>query len=651
MALKCRSCGAEISEEASVCPKCGDLVVFTSAEERDKKLKELASLLEIEEEEGTVEPKLTEGPSTKYTKKENGMVGFTNGRVNGLSERTGFTDGRRKRAEHRMYGEKRRIVIALSVVLLVIGSGLILYFMLPHPSGKITIDGNFSEWDDVPKTTVSSSANKDSITPVEIATFVDERTVSFYVKVRGNIFSGAPTTMSERITDGCYILIDNDGKPETGYSVLGYGFDYKITVFGEGGNVWCSALYKYENTEDRINWSAWRMIGSLKAANSGSQMEVQINRNTVPVSEDFAAILIMKSWDGLTAEPFLFSKNGIYIEVNLWPATPLLLDDIVEFSKIEFCAKGGDALLNQISFVVLGNARNYTVSLTDGVRVLGSATVGEASAVTINTGGYKLTKNSIVSLGLYGNLSGVLTGCTAGIKLESEKSIEASASALLRRHTLHDRGFIGYYKEIPEMLDIDGGFGEWGKEILQDTVRIANPNVDIKEYSLALGSTLGMYVGVEGTIFNGEVLPEKTPIVGPGGGGQPQPGYITGEDVLRVYLYTSISYTNPDYMVEISGLENEIKRSVFYAHVNGSWIAIQTVNARISQWQVEFEVPNVVKNTFFYVEMEFIDWNRSSTSRLILSPSVDEGFPLMLVIPGFLIATLIAHRKREEQHD
>ncbi|MCX8173218.1 MAG: zinc ribbon domain-containing protein [Thermoplasmata archaeon] len=651
MSLKCSNCGTELPEDSTVCPKCGTLVAFVSAEERDKKLKELASLLEIEEApHEEVEPKLTEGPSAIHTKKENGRVGFTNGKVNGLSERTGFTNGRKKGIERRAYAERKWIVIALGVVLLVIASGFLVYFMLPHPAGKISVDGDFGDWDEVPRTMVSSSVPRDSIAPVELATFVEEKWVSFYVKVRGNIFSGSPQAMADRITDGCYILIDSDRSPETGYAALGYGFDYKITVFGEGGGVRSSALYAYEGTESRINWSAWKMVSSLRAANSGSQMEVQVGRNTASFGENFTAMLIMKSWDGIAAEPFLFSKNGMYLEVKVLPAAPLVLGDTPEFLKIEFCAKGGDASLNKISFKVLGDARNYTVSLGDGSKAIGSAEVSGDAAVSIDAGGYKLNKNAIVTIVLSGNLSGVAGGSTAGFRLDSASAIDASAAVLLRYPATSVGNFVGYYQAIPEIVDIDGAFGEW-KEVEQEPARIANPNVDIKEHAVAFGTTLGMYVGVEGRIFNGEVVPERTPVIGTGGGTQQPPGYVSGEDILRVYLYTTLSYTSPDYMVEITGKDNEIRSSAFYTRANGTWVKLQNVNARVSEWQVEFEVPNVVKNTFFYVEMEFRDWNSSGVSRIILSPGVGEGVQVLVVIPLVLIATWVIYRKREERYD
>ncbi|MEM4307604.1 MAG: zinc ribbon domain-containing protein [Thermoplasmata archaeon] len=650
MPSTCNNCGAELPAAATVCPKCGNLVTLVSAEERDKKLKELASLLELEESEEEVEPKLTEGPSAMYGKKENGRVGFTNGRVNGLSERTGFTNGKKKGIERRVYVEKKRTVIALAVVLLIVSSILLVYFMLPQPSGKIGIDGNFSDWDDVHKTSVASAITRDSIAPVELAMLEEEKTLAFYVKVRGTIFEGAPQIVAERITDGCYILVDADRNPDTGYSALGYGFDYKITVFGESGNVRSSSVYAYGSTENRINWSAWNMVSSAKAANSGSQMELQVSKTAVSFSENFTAILIMKSWDGLASEPFLFSKTGIYIEAKVLAVAPMVLNDAPEFLKIELCAKGGDALLNQISFKVLGNARNYTLALTDGTRELGSAFVGEEDTVRINAGNYKLNKNTIVTLILTGNLSGVSVGGTAGFRPAGPSSIDASAQVLLRNPSTPNGNFVGYYQEVPQNPEVDGAFGEW-KEVTQETTRVLNPNVDIKEYAFLLGNTLGMYVGVEGRIFNGELIPERTPIVGTGSGQQPTSGYISGEDVLRVYLYTTLSYISPDYMVEISGLDNCVKNAAFYTQVNGTWVKIQAVNAKISEWQVEFEIPNVVKNTFFYVDVEFKDWNSSSASRVVLSPGVNEDVQIVIVIPVLLIATWMICSRREEKHD
>lgn len=644
MSSKCPKCDAELEDGVTVCPKCGNVITIVSAEERDKKLKELAALLEIEEE---AEPKVSEGPSSIQAKKENGKIGLTNGRVNGLSERRGLTNGRRGGTARGEFGERKTRVIALGVIILLLLSILIIFLAMPRPTGKISIDGNFSDWADVEKTKVSSSAAVDSIAPVELATYSDEKTVSFYVKVRGSIFSGAPQSM-ERITDGFYILIDSDKNPETGYSSLGYGFDYRITIYGEGGNIRSSNIFRYESTDNSLNWSAWKLIGSVKAASAGAEVELQVSKSVASLGEDFAAILITKSWNGIEAEPFPFSMHGTYIEVRVTPMAQLLLNDSSDFLKIEMCAKGGEAFLKSISFSVLGNARNYTATLSSGDKEIGKAII-EKEILTINTdSNNKLTKDAISTLILSGNLSGVEPGRTAGFKIDSPFRINASAPVILLYEGNAEGNFIGYYREIPDGLSIDGAFGEW-QEAIKDIVKVKNPNVDVSEYALKLGATLGMYVGVEGRIFNGEPIAEQTPVISTGGGGQPQEKYVSGEDVLRIYLYTSLSYTNPDYMVEIRGIDNNITSAVFYTSVNGSWVQMQSVNAKLSYRQVELEIPNVVKNIFFYADIEFKDWNSSSVSRLVLSSSVGENVEILAILPVVPIAVWIVNRRRE--HD
>ncbi|MEM3445630.1 MAG: zinc-ribbon domain-containing protein [Thermoplasmata archaeon] len=649
MSLRCSNCGAEMPEGSTVCPECGTLVALVSAEEKDRKLKELAALLEIEEEmPQEVEPKLTEGPSAVHAKKENGRVGLTNGRVNGLSERKGFTNGRREGVK-RIPHERKKAVVAFAIILILLASLLLVFFMLPRPSGKINIDGDFSDWSDVQKTQVSSGATVDSIAPTELAMFVDDRTVSFYVKVRDSIFQGSPQTIPERITDGCYILIDGDGKRETGYSALGYGFDYKIGVFGEGRNVRSGSIYAYEEVENRVNWSAWKVLSSIKAASSGSQLELQVGKGTISLSENFTAILIMKSWEGLNSEHFPFSSTGVYIEAEVRAVAPLLLENTPEFLKIDLCAKGGDASLHNISFENLGNAGNYTVFLSDGSSRIGSSIVGSGPEVSIETGNYKLQNGRVITLTLSGDLTGIENGSTAGFRIGCPANIQATAPIVLR-HFPGPGNFVGYYREIPDAVAIDGAFGEW-REVSTDQTRVTNPNVDIKEQAFALGGMLGMYVGVEGRIFGGEVLPEKTPVVGQGPQPAQPPGYISGEDVLRVYLYTSLSYTNPDYLVEISGLDNELRRAEFYVHSNGGWVKLQSINAKLSYWQLEFEIPNVVKNTFFYAEIEFKDWNSSSVSRVVLSPGVGEEVNVVVLTIMVVIPTWIVWRRREEEYD
>ncbi|MGC8913090.1 MAG: zinc ribbon domain-containing protein [Thermoplasmata archaeon] len=641
---KCSFCDAELPEDATVCPKCGKIVTLISVEERDKKLKELAELLEIEEqskEMPDVEHKVTEGPSIS---KENGKIGLTNGKVNGLSARTGFTNGKGRGVASREYREKKRAVIVFGIILLVIASCIIAYLLIPKEMGKIHIDGNFGDWNDVSKTHVSSEASSENIAPIDLASYEEQKALSFYVKVKGTIFAGAPASMNERIMDGAYILIDADANPNTGYQALGYGFDYRIGVFGEGGSVRSSNLYEFSTTEEnKLNWSAWKVVSPVKAANGNSELEISVEKRHLHLENNYVAILVMKSWNNCSSEPFAFSQDGRYAEAKVIPKSTLILQDNAEIMDIEFVAKGGDVHIQNITFGVLGNARDYKISLTDGHNVLGEAQVG-STMVTVNTGNYMVHNSEIVTLSLIANLTGAVPGSTVGFKLRSPADISADACVLLRYTNMPERNFIGYYMEVPKDALIDGAFGDW-KEKTPNPVRTANPNTDICEYGMQVSNHLRIYVGVSGRIFNGEVIPEATPVFGAGGQPQPPPqNFSSGEDVLKVYFYTTLSYTNPDYLVEISGMDNEIRNAVFYVYSNGTWNRLRSmsVEAAISYWQLEFEVPNMVKNTFFYVEIEFQNWNHTGISRVVLTPGVSENSSIMLWLPLMLAIAFVA---------
>jgi hypothetical protein len=116
---------------------------------------------------------------------------------------------------------------------------------------------------------------------------------------------------------------------------------------------------------------------------------------------------------------------------------------------------------------------------------------------------------------------------------------------------------------------------------------------------------------------------------------------------MYVYLYTVLS-ANPDYMIEIRGINNEIKRAVFYSNSNGTWVQMQVINAKNSFWQVEAEIPNVVRSTFFYIEIEFHSWNGSDANRVILS-SVGENSGIIQCVPAFVITgiIIIIYRRRK----
>lgn len=635
----CDNCGAEIPPGATVCPECGWLISVVSAEERDKKLKELAAILEIEESREEPEHKVSESPLT--AQRENGKVGLTNGRVNGLNAREGFINGRRNKVQVMKTQQRQRAIVAIIAVFLIIVGSVIIYFAMQRETGKIQVDGNFGDWTDVPKTAVVSGVEKENIAPSELAVYDEPTGLSFYIKVRGKMLAG---NEEKRITDGCYILLDTDANKYTGYSMLGYGFDFRISVFGVGGYVQSASIYEFKGT-DQVNWSAWTQVSQVKSACGARELEIQADKKVVNPGSNYTAILIMKSWDGITSEPFVFSPGGGYLEARVLPQADEILNESAVFMKIELLAKGNDAIMNDVSFQIMGNARNYTLELSDGENILGSTDVGiDANSVTINLNNYKLVRDRIVTLLVSANLTGVCDGCSAGVS--PTIGLRGNVPAVIRYAYQHEKNFVGYYKEVSAIPVIDGAFGEW-KNVVQDNNRIGNPDVDISEYAMTTGDMLSVYVGVAGRIFNGTLLPESTPIIGQGGGQATEKPRITGEDTMYVYLYTVLS-ANPDYMIEIRGINNEIKSAVFYSNSNGTWVQMQVINAKNSFWQVEAEIPNVVRSTFFYIEIEFHSWNGSDANRVILS-SVGENSGIIQCVPAFVIAgiIIIIYRRRK----
>jgi hypothetical protein len=146
-----------------------------------------------------------------------------------------------------------------------------------------------------------------------------------------------------------------------------------------------------------------------------------------------------------------------------------------------------------------------------------------------------------------------------------------------------------YVAAPPTTIQIDGAFGDWAGRTSADvdSTPVGNENVDMDAVG-AVNSTDSsyFYVSVVGQMCGGSYVPmivTKPSGGGGGGGGIFTPARKTGEDVLRIYIDSDLSQISgylmsipsktigADYVVEIKGLDGEIRSTALMSYGSGRW--------------------------------------------------------------------------------
>lgn len=634
--LECPECGALAPQGAKACPSCGVGFEEEPQVPGPPPIEEMPPPPTPERPflpTRPVEPApevVTTVPAGIPASASEGLVngrgaingtGLVNGRgaVNGtgLVNGTGMTNGTRIEG-HLTPGHRGRLQVmrrwqffAVLVALAIIIPTFI-YISYSQETSPVTVDGKFGEWAHIDKYGMYETGGSAQIVVDQWAVETDGAKLFLYVKTQGNL-------MASSDVNSLYLFVDSDSSGTTGYRASGIGADYLLELDGWNGSVQSSSISQYEpqSSTDQYDWNSWVKVGSLISEVSGNQLEAMADLPDAP---------------SLNARFLLFTQDDIGSSVSYpVPETGGLL--VVKQEQ----GSGVDA-----AGVVAQSASVSILKLTltcEGQ----SGTVGSITPMVV--GASLVTTFEDISLTV--GQERVLDVLVDTSSLASGSSVTAWLTSSRISSTFADVAIVGeaakaYVAAPPTTIQIDGAFGDWAGRTSADvdSIPVGNENVDMDAVG-AVNSTDSsyFYVSVVGQMCGGSYVPMifTKPSGGGGGGGIFTPARKTGEDVLRIYIDSDLSQASgylmsipsktigADYVVEIKGLDGEIRSKSLMAYGSGRWNAVagSVVDAVNDLHQLELGIlaAQISGSSSWEYVVETTDWS----GRQDLASSVPVG--------------------------
>ncbi len=650
--LSCPVCKQVIEQETDICPNCKTVLKArrrpSEALRAPTELKALKTTLERPIErmvaEGAKEKKRAVLPVPKgrvnglvngrgrVNGRVNGLVngfvngiingdGFINGRVNGvgLVNGVGYVNGLSARRRERLKHLKRKsriydivLVTTILVMLTTVSVSVIIFY--PTTVDKITIDGNFSDWDGyerVPDDVLDAPADVDIR---HISYYKNTYYLKFYLAVEGEIFTG----MNNGV-DALYVFVDADGDRTNGYEIDGIGSDFLLIVSGWNGLTRSAKsfrfdhMYRTETIRTRDDWGGWAPVAGAVARTGHSGIEAQMPyklrngnnghelsftfrfvhyENGMPIYEDASPVISNK-----------YSRVAITQRSSAASSLPLassqdLLDIILTPERA--------ATIHEIAVRNHGEASTQTlvnIGLYDGSSLVATPTVSGNLLRFQFSPEFEITRETIFTL--KGNFVS-LTHDVIGLKLDF---VTGELAATIEDY-VPTKSYVG---GPPPGIVIDGAFDDWSvisSNTDIDNKPIQNHAIDILgTKNTNTTDSLFFYMETDGAMMSGELIPSDEerklpPPPGPGPEPEPEPGpepeptpvaplsKVNGRDIARIYL-TSFS-TGETFKIEITGKSGEIKDGALYVGNDGKWNYVTEINAANDNSRLEVEVPGTL---------------------------------------------------------
>jgi hypothetical protein len=557
----------------------------------------------------------------------------TRGAVNGtgLVNGTGIAMGTREEGltprstkRENMFLRRWQFLAVLVAIAVIIPTFVFLSYS--KDQGPVSVDGDFGDWASVQKFGMYTQAGYAPINVEEWAVEVQGSRVFVYVEAQADM-------MDTTNVNSFYLFIDSDNSADTGYAVSGIGADYLVELDGWNGSVRSTAVMEYDSVNDQYDWNSWLKIEDASATVSGTQMEASADlTSTVGSSAKF--MLLSKDNFDRNAQSHPVPRTGGLLVIEQSPGLAVTGEGIVPSSSsaailaLKFSCVGAGGTVQDISPVVSG------ATMADTFQSI-TLDVGDAPvpfSVMVDTS--SSTPGSLLES--YIEASGV-TSTFAGVKVIGDP-VRAYASS------------------APSGILIDGAFADWiGRTTPDsDSLAIGNENVDIDEVGAVNDtSSSNFFVSVLGDMMGGSYVPiVVSKPSGGGGGGIIIPTRKTGEDVLRVYIDSDLStgtgsllaaaskVVGADYLVEIRGLDGQVKSRGLFSWIGGQWSSVlgATVLAENDAQRIELSLSSssIAGSSSIDYIVETTDWrgrsdlatsvplpSRSVPATLATSPGID----------------------------
>jgi hypothetical protein len=536
-------------------------------------------------------------------------TGLVNGKgvVNGtgLVNGTGMTNGTRVEGRlTRGRGGQLQVIRRWQFMAVLVALAIIIptfiYLSYTNEKSPVIVDGKFNEWAHVEKYGMYVAGSSTQTTVDQWAVETQNDKLFLYVKTQGEL-------MASSAVNSLYLFVDSDNSSKTGYLVSGIGANYLLELDGWNGSVQSSSISEYGSASDPYNWTSWTRLGSLESVVSGNQLEAVAD---LPVAPSAKAKFLLFTQDNIgTSVSYPVQETGGLLVVSQESGAGIESTGVVAQSasvsllKLKFTCMGKGGTINSVTPTVYGAT---LVSTFDRM----SLAVGQNRTIDV------LVDTSSLAPG------------TAVAALVTRSGVVS---------TFGDLRIVGepakaYVASPPATIQIDGAFADWAGRTTADTdaVPVGNENIDIDAVGAVNSSASSyFYVSVVGEMCSGSYVPALfAKPSGGGGGGMIIPTRKTGEDMLRVYIDSDLSAATgyqlsissktigADYLVEIRGLDGEIKSKTLSSYGPGQWnlVAGSTVNAANDYHQIEVGVQSTLlsgSSSIDYI-VETTDWRARS---------------------------------------
>jgi len=596
--IVCPACGSNVDYDLQRCPLCGSSLITAQKEveaeeeeieipeELEKSIKEMIEEKpkEVVEEKPPHEEKPAEVivkpleatellNHKKKARVANGRAaGLINarragkGRINGRVVKEGRINGRAERRKRiaRMKRVRGASIIAGMVVLIVVITG-VLFLMYPAPATRIRVDGDLGDWHGIPRfTDPGDSAGGTDI--LEYGVFVEETSTSFFARFAGK-------AMGEGAVRSLDIFLDRDDNILTGYRIAGMGADLRISVTGVNGRITETGVYRYELSDDQLNYTSWVSAGDAKSAVKDDTLEVQMQTASKEISSGFRGVMVSRDSSGHTdvTDGYLCASGRSLVVVQEDISGGIIPSGKSDVMKVTFTAPGAKVYAN------ITLPPGFTASQTS-IQVL----PGSSTAITLQ----------------YNTTGGDGEPMTYDL---SRKDILVADDVAVR---IIGTGVRAYLGKIPSEVRIDGVFSDWlWSEIRNSSETPDLPaNIDILSTGYtnrSIGGSSSFLLRVRGDSLGGDSVPGIPKVVsgGGGGGGGIVLPRTTGEDSTTIYIDSEpgggcTGMPGADSRIVIRGIEGTVTSRTFEMCEGSRWNKTSyTVSASASSHSLEASIP------------------------------------------------------------
>jgi len=429
----------------------------------------------------------------------------------------------------------RRRANAIAAVMIISALVLSTYiYMLPAEKG-MTVDGKFSDWDDVALfMDDDGDAAYSGINIISTGAVREGDRLFLYVEVIGSMF--------ETRTEGgsVQVFVDSDGSARSGYQILGTGAEYLVEVYGTEDGVTTSDYYTYSYQPPGSGNRAWNWSHVSHIPSDFHNRRIEI---AMPYLSGDDALLVFRVSDDQGNEdlsrvlPLVREGKRAPLTVRTTPligeGTVLSPDNTYDVLEVEVEVRSGSCRVTDLTVEVSG-----TVADTD---------VGQISVMRNGSAlDSHLLSDGKVELGLddaevlqeirFIIRMTVAPQATPGTVLTMDVMDVVTTSKAV---TSELRGSSWYLVSTPDGHVVDGLFDEWGN-VSEDPRGDARRNVDVTGYKgVRSQGKVFFYLGVDGEMMAGAWVPASQPIAASDGVGSqddlPLP-LPEGNDAVYIFL-------------------------------------------------------------------------------------------------------------------